>query len=69
LEIPTIGIGAGRVCDGQVLVLQDLIGISSLAPKFSANFLGKGRNIPEAVTAYVKAVRAGEFPTDEQCFY
>ncbi len=69
LEIPTIGIGAGRVCDGQVLVLQDMIGISSLAPKFTANFLKDGRNIPEAVKAYVDAVRDKCFPTDEQCFF
>lgn len=69
LEIPTIGIGAGRVCDGQVLVLQDMIGISTLAPKFTANFLVDGRNIPEAIAAYVKAVRDSAFPTDEQCFF
>ena len=69
LEIPTIGIGAGRVCDGQVLVLQDMIGISSLAPKFTANFLKDGRNIAEAIAAYVVAVRDGSFPTDEQCFF
>jgi len=69
LEIPTIGIGAGRVCDGQVLVLQDMIGISSLAPKFTANFLVDGRDIPEAIRAYADAVRDQSFPTDEQCFY
>jgi len=69
LEIPTIGIGAGRTCDGQVLVLQDMIGISSLAPKFSANFLRDGRNIPEAIKAYVEAVRDVSFPTDDQCFF
>ncbi len=69
LQIPTIGIGAGRVCDGQVLVLQDMIGISSLAPKFTANFLRDGRNIQEAIGAYVKAVREGSFPADEQCFF
>ncbi len=69
LEIPTIGIGAGRSCDGQVLVLQDLIGISSLAPKFSANFLSGGRNIPEAIKAYVDAVRDASFPSDDQCFF
>ena len=69
LDIPTIGIGAGRVCDGQVLVLQDMIGISSLAPKFTANFLSDGRNIPEAIKAYTQAVRDGSFPTDQQCFY
>ncbi len=69
LEIPTIGIGAGRVCDGQVLVLQDMIGISPLAPKFTANFLKDGRDIAGAIGAYVKAVRDKEFPKDEQCFY
>jgi 3-methyl-2-oxobutanoate hydroxymethyltransferase len=69
LEIPTIGIGAGRVCDGQVLVLQDMIGISSLAPKFTANFLTQGRNIPEAIAAYVAAVKDLSFPADAQCFY
>lgn len=69
LNIPTIGIGAGRACDGQVLVLQDMIGISSLAPKFSANFLQQGRNIPEAVKAYVDAVRDMSFPSDEHCFF
>ncbi len=69
LEMPTIGIGAGRVCDGQVLVLQDMIGISSLAPKFTADFLSDGRNIPDAIKAYVDAVRDVSFPSDEQCFY
>ncbi len=69
LEIPTIGIGAGGVCDGQVLVLQDMIGISSFAPKFTTNFLVEGRNIPEAITAYVQAVKEGSFPADEQCFF
>ena len=64
-----IGIGAGRTCDGQVLVLQDMIGISSLAPKFSLNFLTDGRNIPEAIKAYVDAVRNTSFPTDDQCFF
>ena len=69
LEIPTIGIGAGRACDGQVLVLQDMIGISDLAPKFSANFLKDGRDIPAAIKAYVDAVRDVSFPTDQQCFF
>lgn len=69
LDIPTIGIGAGKSCDGQVLVLQDMIGISAFSPKFAYNFLRDGRNIPEAVLAYVKAVREGSFPTEQQCFY
>lgn len=69
LEIPTIGIGAGRECDGQVLVLQDMIGISSYTPKFVQNFLQEGRNIPEAISAFKDAVKNGNFPTDEQCFF
>lgn len=69
LEIPTIGIGAGRGCDGQVLVLQDMIGISSLSPKFSQNFLKDGRNIPEAIAAYVNAVKEDKFPADQHCFF
>jgi 3-methyl-2-oxobutanoate hydroxymethyltransferase len=46
-----------------------MIGISSLAPKFSANFLQEGRDIPQAVKAYVDSVRNVSFPTDDQCFY
>lgn len=68
LDIPTIGIGAGIDCDGQVLVLQDMIGISQLAPKFSLDFLTDGRNIAGAVKAYVDAVRDLSFPTDKQSF-
>lgn len=69
LDIPSIGIGAGKVCDGQVLVLQDMIGISTLAPRFAYNFLRDGRNIPEAIAAYVKAVKDASFPNSDQCFY
>jgi 3-methyl-2-oxobutanoate hydroxymethyltransferase len=46
-----------------------MIGISSLAPKFSLNFLKDGRGIPEAIKAYVDAVRDLSFPTDDQCFF
>ena len=69
LEIPTVGIGAGRDCDGQVLVLQDMIGISAYAPKFVQNFLQEGRTIPEAIGAFRDAVKNGSFPSDEQCFF
>lgn len=69
LEIPTIGIGAGGKCDGQILVLQDMMGISALAPKFTVNFMSDGRDIPQAISAYVDAVRDNSFPTEEQCFY
>ncbi len=69
LEIPTIGIGAGRECDGQVLVLHDMLGISPHAPKFSQDFIGSGSTIPQAVASYVQAVKAGTFPADQHCFF
>ncbi len=69
LAIPTIGIGAGRDCDGQVLVLHDMLGISPRAPKFSQDFIGTGATIPQAVAAYVQAVKAGTFPADQHCFF
>ena len=68
LEIPTIGIGAGRDCDGQVLVLYDMLGISQQAPKFSQNFLQAGRSIPEAIEAFSHAVKTGDFPHDSHSF-
>lgn len=68
LEIPVIGIGAGPDTTGQVLVLHDLLGISPISPKFVKNFLAETGSIPEAIRAYVDAVRAGEFPAPEHCF-
>jgi 3-methyl-2-oxobutanoate hydroxymethyltransferase len=69
LDIPVIGIGAGRGCDGQVLVLHDMLGISPRAPKFSQDFIGTGSTIPQAVASYVQAVKAGTFPADQHCFF
>jgi 3-methyl-2-oxobutanoate hydroxymethyltransferase len=72
LTIPTIGIGAGRDCDGQVLVLYDLIGISQgHRPKFARDFLVdlQGEiSIEAAVRAYVQAVKQQTFPADEHTF-
>lgn len=63
LTIPVIGIGAGPYCDGQVLVLYDILGISSGGiPSFSRNFLAEAASIEEAIQAYVTAVKAGDFP-------
>ncbi|MCI0733737.1 MAG: 3-methyl-2-oxobutanoate hydroxymethyltransferase [Methylococcaceae bacterium] len=69
LKIPTIGIGAGNSCDGQVLVLQDLLGIGlHPTPKFAKNFLCGESGIDAAVKSYIKAVQAGEFPGLEHGF-
>ncbi len=69
LEIPVIGIGASARCDGQVLVLQDILGITAgRVPKFAENFLQGRSSIQEAVEAYVEAVRAGTFPSDAHVF-
>lgn len=62
LTIPVIGIGAGADCDGQVLVLYDVLGLSAKPPRFSKNFLTGVADIPAAIAAYVSAVKAGEFP-------
>ena len=62
--IPTIGIGAGAQCDGQVLVLHDLLGIHTghRRPKFVKDFLGDGGSVEAAFKAYADAVRTGAFP-------
>jgi 3-methyl-2-oxobutanoate hydroxymethyltransferase len=64
IDIPTIGIGAGPHCDGQVLVLHDLLGIDSghRRPKFVKDFLADGGSVAGAVRAYAAAVRDGSFP-------
>jgi len=68
LDIPVIGIGAGPDTDAQVLVLQDMLGISQRLPRFSKNFLKDSSSIAEAITAYGNAVRNGSFPAAEHSF-
>jgi len=68
LTIPTIGIGAGADCSGQVLVLYDLLGLVPRAPKFSKNFLTGTDGIEAAARAYVDAVKSGAFPAAEHAF-
>ena len=65
LKIPVIGIGAGPDCDGQVLVLYDILGLGKKQPRFSKNFLDGAGSVSSAVQAYVKAVKSGEFPVVE----
>ena len=67
LPIPTIGIGAGVECDGQVLVCYDLLGLTpGRRPKFSKDFLAGRGSVREAFAAYAEDVRAGRFPGPEQ---
>jgi 3-methyl-2-oxobutanoate hydroxymethyltransferase len=64
-----IGIGAGPGCDGQILVLYDILGISfGRMPKFSRNFLSGADSVEAAISAYAEAVRAGHFPAVEHTF-
>jgi 3-methyl-2-oxobutanoate hydroxymethyltransferase len=69
LSIPTIGIGAGPDCDGQVLVCTDLLGLArGHQPKFAKRFANLGDAAVEAFVAFVADVRAGTFPTAEQSY-
>ncbi len=69
LSIPTIGIGAGAGCDGQILVYQDMLGLfSDYTPKFAKHFAALGKQMKEAFAAYVKEVQAGTFPAEEHTF-
>ncbi|MCG6938838.1 MAG: 3-methyl-2-oxobutanoate hydroxymethyltransferase [Gammaproteobacteria bacterium] len=69
LDIPVIGIGASADCDGQILVLYDILDISlGLRPKFSKNFMASANSIEEAIQHYVSAVEQGEFPAAEHVF-
>ncbi|HEY9507906.1 MAG TPA: 3-methyl-2-oxobutanoate hydroxymethyltransferase [Gemmatimonadales bacterium] len=69
LTIPTIGIGAGPHCDGQVLVLHDMLGLNEgFSPKFLRRFAELGGAVREAVRAYADEVRAGRYPGKEHSF-
>lgn len=69
LTIPTIGIGAGPNCDGQVLVLYDMLNISiGNRPRFSKNFMAGAQGIDDAVRRYHQAVKSREFPAPEHCY-
>jgi 3-methyl-2-oxobutanoate hydroxymethyltransferase len=67
LAIPVIGIGAGMDCDGQVLVLYDMLGMGN-APRFCKNFMQNAASISDAIAAYQHAVKQREFPSLEHSF-
>lgn len=67
--VPTIGIGAGPQCDGQVLVCYDLLGLfQGFVPRFVKRYAEMGNGIVEATAQYVAEVQSGAFPADEHCF-
>ena len=68
LAIPTIGIGAGPDCDGQVLVWQDMLGLTGKTPKFVRQFAPVGDIMRQAFRDYAAAVREGAFPQGEHCY-
>jgi len=78
ISAPTIGIGAGVDCSGQVLVLQDLLGVYNgpagkktqdyKAPRFSKNFLQETNSVQQAVVNYVTAVKNSTFPAQEHSY-
>ena len=68
-EIPTIGIGAGRTCDGQILVAHDILGLyGDFTPKFVKKYAEIDKRITDAVTQYADDVRNKEFPTKNNIF-
>ena len=68
VKIPTIGIGASPACDGQVLVIDDVLGLSGMKPKFVKQYADIAAPIREAVKMFSADVRARKFPADENCF-
>lgn len=69
LSIPTIGIGAGKDCDGQVLVIQDVLGMyKGLTPKFVKRYKETGDDIIEATQMYIEEINEGTFPSEEHTF-
>jgi 3-methyl-2-oxobutanoate hydroxymethyltransferase len=69
IPVPTIGIGAGRFCDGQVLVFHDVVGLTrDLRPKFVRRYADLGSAITEAARAFTRDVKSGAFPNEEESF-
>jgi 3-methyl-2-oxobutanoate hydroxymethyltransferase len=68
LDIPVIGIGAGAGTDAQVLVLHDMLGLSSHTPRFVENFMAGQASIQDALRAFVEAVKSGAYPREEHTY-
>lgn len=69
VSVPTIGIGSGRFCDGQVLVLHDVIGLyERFTPRFAKRYVGLAGQVREALRSYTREVREGSFPGEDHAF-
>jgi 3-methyl-2-oxobutanoate hydroxymethyltransferase len=68
IAIPTIGIGASAACDGQILVMEDMLGLSPRVPKFVKEFGKVGRAIDRAIKMYADDVRTRSFPAPENTY-
>ncbi|HEY1218781.1 MAG TPA: 3-methyl-2-oxobutanoate hydroxymethyltransferase [Bryobacteraceae bacterium] len=68
LTVPTIGIGAGPFCDGQILVLHDALGLTPWSPRLAKRYLELGGMIADAAASYIREVREGAFPAAEHCY-
>jgi 3-methyl-2-oxobutanoate hydroxymethyltransferase len=69
LNIPTIGIGCGSGCDGQIIVINDIIGLSPFIPSFAKKYADVGSMIEKAVSSYIDEVKNGKFPGEEHTRY
>lgn len=69
ISIPTIGIGAGRYTDGQVLVYHDILGMSDIQPKFVKQYADLSKVIPSAIKSYVQDVKKSQFPAEEHIYF
>jgi len=69
LDIPTIGIGAGGFCDGQVLVMHDMLGINTeFKPRFLRQYLNIAEQVTSAVQSYIKDVKSKDFPNEQESY-
>ena len=68
LKIPTIGIGASPRCDGQILVTEDMLGLTNVAPKFVKKYVDLDINIKNAVSQYAMEVKNRTFPSSEHVY-
>lgn len=68
VEVPTIGIGAGPSCDGQILVVHDMLGLGEWAPRFVKRYAQLGAEMSRAFAAYKQEVESGAFPAPEHCY-